>query len=142
MAGQRVFLNEKTFSTLMLFNVSVSANPYAEAIKIHSAVYSYIEKVSPTLYMLNACNSYLYVPTLLFSVEQTYNLVPTNAQSYEIVNTIWKTQEHSIMDPRLEASLIMVKQGLRNPETVTEVQAACEALNSYVKTRFYWEHSI
>ena len=120
---------------------SVSANPYAEAIKIHSAVYSYIEKVAPTLYMLNACNSYLYVPTLLFSVEQTYNLVPTNTQSYEIVNTIWKTQEHSIMDPRLEASLIMVKQGLRNPETVTEVQAACDALDSYVKTRFYWEYS-
>ena len=121
---------------------SVSANPYAEAIKIHSAVYSYIEKVSPTLYMLNACNSYLYVPTLMFSVEQTYNLVPSNVKSYQIVNTIWKTQEHTIMDPRLEASLIMVKQGLRNPETVTEVQAACDALDSYVKTRFYWEYSI
>ena len=121
---------------------SVSANPYAEAIKIHSAVYSYIEKVSPTLYMLNACNSYLYVPTLMFSVEQTYNLVPANAKAYQIVNTIWKTQEHTIMDPRLEASLIMVKQGLRNPETVTEVQAACDALDSYDKTRFYWEHSI
>ena len=131
----------KKLLLLLLFSMTASANPYAEAIKIHSAVYSYIEKVSPTLYMLNACNSYLYVPTLLFSVEQTYNLVPTNAQSYEIVNTIWKTQEHSIMDPRLEASLIMVKQGLRNPETVTEVQAACEALNSYVKTRFYWEYS-
>ena len=131
----------KKLLLLLLFSTTANANPYAEAIKIHSAVYSYIEKVSPTLYMLNACNSYLYVPTLLFSVEQTYNLVPTNAQSYEIVNTIWKTQEHSIMDPRLEASLIMVKQGLRNPETVTEVQAACDALNSYVKTPFYWEHS-
>ena len=131
----------KKLLLLLLFSMTASANPYAEAIKIHSAVYSYIEKVSPTLYMLNACNSYLYVPTLMFSVEQTYNLVPTNAQSYEIVNTIWKTQEHSMMDPRLEASLIMVKQGLRNPETVTEVQAACEALNSYVKTRFYWEYS-
>ena len=126
---------------LLLFSMTANANPYAEAIKIHSAVYSYIEKVAPTLYMLNACDSYLYVPTLLFSVEQTYNLVPANTQSYEIVNTIWKTQEHSIMDPRLEASLIMVKQGLRNPETVTEVQAACDALDSYVKTRFYWEHS-
>ena len=132
----------KKLLLLLLFSTTASANPYAEAIKIHSAVYSYIEKVSPTLYMLNACNSYLYVPTLMFSVEQTYNLVPANAQSYEIVNTIWKTQEHSMMDPRLEASLIMVKQGLRNPETVTEVQAACEALNSYVKTRFYWEYSI
>ena len=131
----------KKLLLLLLFSMTASANPYAEAIKIHSAVYSYIEKVSPTLYMLNACNSYLYVPTLMFSVEQTYNLVPTNAQSYEIVNTIWKTQEHSMIDPRLEASLIMVKQGLRNPETVTEVQAACEALNSYVKTRFYWEYS-
>ena len=127
---------------LLLFSMTASANPYAEAIKIHSAVYSYIEKVSPTLYMLNACNSYLYVPTLMFSVEQTYNLVPSNVKSYQIVNTIWKTQEHSMMDPRLEASLIMVKQGLRNPETVTEVQAACDALDSYVKTRFYWEHSI
>ena len=132
----------KKLLLLLLFSMTASANPYAEAIKIHSAVYSYIEKVSPTLYMLNACNSYLYVPTLMFSVEQTYNLVPANAQSYEIVNTIWKTQEHSMMDPRLEASLIMVKQGLRNPETVTEVQAACDALNSYVKTRFYWEYSI
>ena len=132
----------KKLLLLLLFSTTASANPYAEAIKIHSAVYSYINEVSPTLYMLNACNSDLYVPTLMYSVEQTYNLVPTNAQSYEIVNTIWKTQEHSIMDPRLEASLIMVKQGLRNPETVTEVQAACDALDSYVKTRFYWEYSI
>ena len=132
----------KKLLLLLLFSMTASANPYAEAIKIHSAVYSYIEKVSPTLYMLNACNSDLYVPTLMYSVEQTYNLVPSNVKSYQIVNTIWKTQEHTIMDPRLEASLIMVKQGLRNPETVTEVQAACEALNSYVKTRFYWEHSI
>ena len=132
----------KKLLLLLLFSMTANANPYAEAIRIHSAVYSYIEKVSPTLYMLNACNSYLYVPTLMFSVEQTYNLVPANAQSYEIVNTIWKTQEHSMMHPRLEASLIMVKQGLRNPETVTEVQAACDALNSYVKTRFYWEYSI
>ena len=132
----------KKLLLLLLFSTTANANPYAEAIKIHSAVYSYISEVSPTLYMLNACNSYLYVPTFMFLVEQTYNLVPTNAQSYEIVNTILKTQEHSIMDPRLEASLIMVKQGLRNPETVTEVQAACEALNSYVKTRFYWEYSL
>ena len=131
----------KKLLLLLLFSTTASANPYAEAIKIHSAVYSYISEVSPTLYMLNACNSYLYVPTLMFSVEQTYNLVPSNVKSYQIVNTIWKTQEHSIMDPRLEASLIMVKQGLRNPETVTEVQAACDALDSYVKTRFYWEHS-
>ena len=78
----------KKLLLLLLFSTTASANPYAEAIKIHSAVYSYIEKVSPTLYMLNACNSYLYVPTLMFSVEQTYNLVPANAQSYEIVNTM------------------------------------------------------
>ena len=132
----------KKLLLLLLFSTTANANPYAEAIKIHSAVYSYISEVSPTLYMLNACNSYLYVPTLMFSVEQTYNLVPSNVKSYQIVNTIWKTQEHTIMDPRLEASLIMVKQGLRNPETVTEVQAACDALDSYVKTRFYWEYSI
>ena len=132
----------KKLLLLLLFSMTANANPYAEAIKIHSAVYSYIEKVAPTLYMLNACNSYLYVPTLMFSVEQTYNLVPSNVKSYQIVNTIWKTQEYSMMDPRLEASLIMVKQGLRNPETVTEVQAACDALDSYVKTRFYWEYSI
>ena len=132
----------KKLLLLLLFSTTANANPYAEAIKIHSAVYSYISEVSPTLYMLNACNSYLYVPTLMFLVEQTYNLVPSNVKSYQIVNTIWKTQEHSIMDPRLEASLIMVKQGLRNPETVTEVQAACDALDSYVKTRFYWEYSL
>ena len=131
----------KKLLLLLLFSTTANANPYAEAIKIHSAVYSYINEVSPTLYMLNACNSDLYVPTLMYSVEQTYNLVPSNVKSYQIVNTIWKTQEHTIMDPRLEASLIMVKQGLRNPETVTEVQAACDALDSYVKTRFYWEHS-
>ena len=132
----------KKLLLLLLFSTTANANPYAEAIKIHSAVYSYISEVSPTLYMLNACNSDLYVPTLMYSVEQTYNLVPSNVKSYQIVNTIWKTQEYSMMDPRLEASLIMVKQGLRNPETVTEVQAACDALDSYVKTRFYWEHSI
>ena len=132
----------KKLLLLLLFSTTANANPYAEAIKIHSAVYSYINEVSPTLYMLNACNSDLYVPTLMYSVEQTYNLVPSNVKSYQIVNTIWKTQEHTIMDPRLEASLIMVKQGLRNPETVTEVQAACDALDSYVKTRFYWEYSI
>ena len=131
----------KKLLLLLLFSTTANANPYAEAIKIHSAGYSYISEVSPTLYMLNACNSYLYVPTLMYSVEQTYNLVPSNVKSYQIVNTIWKTQEHTIMDPRLEASLIMGKQGLRNPETVTEVQAACDALDSYVKTRFYWEHS-
>ena len=85
----------KKLLLLLLFSTTANANPYAEAIKIHSAVYSYIEKVSPTLYMLNACNSDLYVPTLMYSVEQTYNLVPSNVKSYQIVNTIWKTQEHS-----------------------------------------------
>ena len=88
----------KKLLLLLLFSTTASANPYAEAIKIHSAVYSYISEVSPTLYMLNACDSYLYVPTLLFSVEQTYHLVPENAQSYEIGDTIWKAREHDMTD--------------------------------------------
>ena len=40
----------------------------------------------------------------------------TDDRTKDIVNTIWKTHEYN-MDNRLETSLIIIKQGLRNPET-------------------------
>ena len=127
---------------LLLLSTGIHANPYMEAVKIHSAVYTYINSVAPTLYILSACESMIYVPTFSYSLEQTYKLaMASDERTKDIVNTIWKTHEYN-MDNRLETSLIIIKQGLRNPETVTEVQAACDALDSYVKTRFYWEYSI
>ena len=49
-----------------------------EAIKLHSEVYKYINRVAPTLYILNACQSDLYVPTFNYSLEQTYKLAMAN----------------------------------------------------------------
>ena len=118
------------------------ANPYMEAVKIHSEVYKYINRVAPTLYILNACQSELYVPTFSYSLEQTYKLaMATNDKSKDIVNTIWATHEYSI-GPRLENSLILIKQGLRNEETRSEVIEACDALETTVKNRFHWMYHI
>ena len=104
-----------------------------EAIKLHSAVYKYINSVAPTLYILNACESELYVPTFSYSLEQTYKLaMATNDKSKDIVNTIWATHEYSI-GPRLENSLILIKQGMRNAETRLEVIEACDALDNDCK---------
>ena len=127
---------------LLLLSIGVHANPYMEAIKLHSAVYKYINSVAPTLYILNACESELYVPTFSYSLEQTYKLALANDdRSKDIVNTIWATHEYSI-GPRLENSMILIKQGLRNPETRLEVIEACDALETTVKNRFHWMYHI
>ena len=112
---------------LLLLSTGIHANPYMEAVKIHSAVYTYINSVAPTLYILSACESRIYVPTFSYSLEQTYKLaMATNDRTKDIVNTIWKTHEYN-MDNRLETSLIIIKQGLRNPETRLDAMAACAA---------------
>ena len=132
----------KKLALLLLLSTSIHANPYMEAIKLHSAVYKYINSVAPTLYILNACESELYVPTFSYSLEQTYKLaLATDDKSKDIVNTIWATHEYSI-GPRLENSLILIKQGMRNPETRLEVIEACDALTTTVKNRFHWMYHI
>jgi hypothetical protein len=132
----------KKLLLLLLLSTNVTANPYMEAIKLHSAVYKYINRVAPTLYILNACESELYVPTFSYSLEQTYKLaMATNDKSKDIVNTIWATHEYSI-GPRLETSLILIKQGLRNEETRSEVIEACTALTMTVRNRFHWIHHV
>ena len=132
----------KKLLLLLLLSTTAYANPYMEAIKLHSAVYKYINSVAPTLYILNACESELYVPTFSYSLEQTYKLaMATNDKSKDIVNTIWSTHEY-YMDTRLETSLILIKQGLRNPETRSEVIEACDALETTVKNRFHWMYHI
>ena len=132
----------KKLLLLLLFSTTASANPYMEAVKIHSAVYTYINSVAPTLYILSACESRIYVPTFSYSLEQTYKLaLATNDKSKDIVNTIWATHEYSI-GPRLENSLILIKQGLRNEETRSEVIEACDALETTVKNRFHWMYHI
>ena len=133
----------RKLALLFLCMVStIHANPYMEAVKLHSAVYKYIESVAPTLYILNACQSELYVPTFNYSLEQTYKLALANDDmSKSIVETIWSTHEYSI-GPRLETSLILIKQGLRNPETRDEVIEACDALTTTVKNRFHWMYHV
>jgi hypothetical protein len=132
----------KKLLLLLLLSTTAYANPYMEAIKLHSAVYKYINSVAPTLYILNACQSELYVPTFSYSLEQTYKLaMATNDKSKDIVNTIWATHEYSI-GPRLENSLILIKQGLRNEETRSEVIEACDALTTTVRNRFHWMYHI
>ena len=132
----------KKLLLLLLLSTTAYANPYMEAIKLHSAVYKYINRVAPTLYILNACQSELYVPTFSYSLEQTYKLaLATNDKSKDIVNTIWATHEYSI-GPRLETSLILIKQGLRNEETRAEVIEACATLTETVRNRFHWIHHV
>ena len=132
----------KKLLLLLLLSTHVTANPYMEAVKIHSAVYTYINSVAPTLYILSACQSEIYIPTFSYSLEQTYKLaMATNDRTKDIVNTIWKTHEYN-MDNRLETSLIIIKQGLRNPETRLDAMAACAALEKSVKNRFHWMYHI
>ena len=127
-----------TITTLLLLH----ANPYMEAVKLHSEVYKYINRVAPTLYILNACQSELYVPTFNYSLEQTYKLAMANDDmSKSIVETIWATHDYYI-DTRLETSLILIKQGLRNEETRAEVIEACAALTTTVRNRFHWIHHV
>ena len=132
----------KKLALLLLLSTTIHANPYMEAVKLHSEVYKYINRVAPTLYILNACQSELYVPTFSYSLEQTYKLaMATDDRSKDIVNTIWSTHEY-YMDTRLETSLILIKQGLRNPETRSEVIEACAALTTTVRNRFHWIHHV
>ena len=132
----------KKLALLLLLSTTAYANPYMEAVKLHSAVYKYIESVAPTLYILNACQSELYVPTFNYSLEQTYKLAMANDdKAKSIVNTIWSTHEYS-MDTRLETSLILITQGLRNEETRSEVIEACAALTTTVRNRFHWIHHV
>ena len=133
----------RKLALLFLCMVStIHANPHMEAVKLHSAVYKYIESVAPTLYMLNACQSELYVPTFNYSLEQTYKLAMANDdRSKSIVETIWSTHEY-YMDNRLESSLILIKQGLRNEETRADVIEACAVLTMTVRNRFHWIHHV
>ena len=132
----------KKLALLLLLSTSIHANPYMEAVKLHSEVYKYINRVAPTLYILNACQSKLYVPTFNYSLEQTYKLALANDyKSKSMVDTIWATHEYYI-DTRLETSLILIKQGLRNEETRAEVIEACAALTTTVKNRFHWIHHV
>ena len=133
----------RKLALLFLCMVStVHANPYMEAIKLHSVVYKYINQVAPTLYILNACQSELYVPTFNYSLEQTYKLALANDdKSKSMVDTIWATHEYNI-GPRLETSLILIKQGLRNEETRSEVIEACNVLTTTVRNRFHWIHHV
>ena len=110
---------------------------------------SYIRRFTSTLirlplhciYLMHV-SSELYVPTFSYSLEQTYKLaMATDDKSKDIVNTIWATHEYSI-GPRLETSLILIKQGLRNEETRSEVIEACDALTTTVKNRFHWMYHI
>ena len=127
---------------LLLLSTGIHANPYMEAVKIHSAVYKYINSVAPTLYILSACESEIYVPTFSYSLEQTYKLaMASDERTKDIVNTIWKTHEYN-MHNRLKTSLVIIKQGLRNLETRSEVIEACAALEKTVKNRFHWMYHI
>ena len=126
----------------LLLSTTIHANPYMEAVKLHSEVYKYINRVAPTLYILNACQSELYVPTFNYSLEQTYKLAMANDDmSKSIVETIWATHDYYI-DTRLETSLVLIKQGLRNEETRSEVIEACAALTTTVRNRFHWIHHV
>ena len=58
---------------LLLLSTTSIANPYSND-KIQSDVMKYIATVAPTLYMLNACESEIYIPTLNYSIEQTYKI--------------------------------------------------------------------
>ena len=136
-------LKMRKLALLFLCMVStIQANPYMQAVKLHSEVYKYINRVAPTLYILNACQSELYVPTFNYSLEQTYKLAMANDDiSKSIVETIWATHDYYI-DTRLENSLILIKQGLRNEETRSEVIEACAALTTTVRNRFHWIHHV
>ena len=132
----------KKLLLLLLLSTTAYANPYMEAIHLHSKVYNYINRVAPTLYILNACESELYVPTFSYSLEQTYKLaMATNDKSKSIVNTIWRTHEY-YMDTGLETSLFLITQGLKQEETRAEVIEACVELTKTVKNRFRWMHHI
>ena len=120
---------------------TVYANPYSND-KIQSDVMKYIATVAPTLYMLNACESEIYIPTLNYSIEQTYKIafVYDDADKF-MVDAIWGSHEYQV-DERLRSSLFLITQGLRNEETRDEVIEACAVLTKTVKNRFHWLYHI
>ena len=126
---------------LLLLSTTIHANPYSNA-EIQSDVMKYIGTVAPTLYMLNACQSDIYIPTLNYSIEQTYKiaLVYDDADKF-MVDAIWGSHEYQV-DDRLRTSLFLITQGLRNPETRLEVIEACAVLTKTVKNRFHWLYHI
>ena len=58
---------------LLLLSIGVHANPYS-GVQVQANVLNYIDAVSPTLYMLDACQSEEFMPIFLYSIEQTYKL--------------------------------------------------------------------
>ena len=131
----------KKLLALLLLSTTSIANPYSNA-QIQSDVMKYIGTVAPTLYMLNACQSEIYIPTLNYSIEQTYKiaLVYDDADKF-MVDAIWGSHEYQV-DDRLRTSLFLITQGLRNPETRDEVIEACAVLTKTVKNRFHWLYHI
>jgi len=131
----------KKLLALLLLSTTSIANPYSNA-QIQSDVMKYIGTVAPTLYMLNACQSDIYIPTLNYSIEQTYKiaLVYDDADKF-MVDAIWGSHEYQV-DDRLRTSLFLITQGLRNPETRLEVIEACAVLTKTVKNRFHWLYHI
>ena len=131
----------KKLLALLLLSTTSIANPYSNA-QIQSDVMKYIGTVAPTLYMLNACQSEIYIPTLNYSIEQTYKiaLVYDDADKF-MVDAIWGSHEYQV-DDRLRTSLFLITQGLRNPETRLEVIEACAVLTKTVKNRFHWLYHI
>ena len=131
----------KKLLALLLLSTTSIANPYSNA-EIQSDVMKYIGTVAPTLYMLNACQSDIYIPTLNYSIEQTYKiaLVYDDADKF-MVDAIWGSHEYQV-DDRLRTSLFLITQGLRNPETRLEVIEACAVLTKTVKNRFHWLYHI
>ena len=57
----------------LLLSIGVHANPYS-GVQVQANVLNYIDAVSPTLYMLDACQSEEFMPIFLYSIEQTYKL--------------------------------------------------------------------
>jgi len=131
----------KKLLALLLLSTTIHANPYSNA-EIQSDVMKYIGTVAPTLYMLNACQSDIYIPTLNYSIEQTYKiaLVYDDADKF-MVDAIWGAHEYQV-DERLRSSLFLITQGLRNEETRSEVIEACAVLTKTVKNRFHWLYHI
>ena len=120
---------------------TVHANPYSND-KIQSDVMKYIATVAPTLYMLNACESEIYIPTLNYSIEQTYKIAFVyDEKDRFMVDAIWGAHEYKV-DERLRTSLFLITQGLRNEETRSEVIEACAVLTKTVKNRFHWLYHI
>ena len=132
----------RKLALLFLCMVStIHANPYSND-KIQSDVMKYIATVAPTLYMLNACQSEIYIPTLNYSIEQTYKIAFVyDTKDKFMVDSIWGAHEYQV-DERLRSSLFLITQGLRNEETRDEVIEACAVLTKTVKNRFHWLYHI